>query len=180
VFDAVRRPSPHPGRPGVVALRDRAAAARGARRPTVAALAALGALLVVLGGCAGAARNPAPPPSSPIAESHLTFDRTFEVTRAAMVDQKLAIERQDRRAGVIVGTAGAVAITATLEPIREGPIRVTFGQQPEGADPALLQRVIAGYHTRMAQFGILRSFDNPGGGGGGGPVPCPSGPAFCN
>ncbi|MBN8509544.1 MAG: hypothetical protein J0L57_13160 [Burkholderiales bacterium] len=144
-------------------------------------LAVLAAVFGLLGGCAGtSARPPTPAPTSPIAESHLSFDRTFDLARAALSDQKLAIEKQDRRTGVIVGTDGAVAVTATLEPIREGPIRVTFRQQPEGADPALLQRVIAAYHARMAQFGVFRGFDSPGGSGSGGPVPCPSGPAFCN
>jgi hypothetical protein len=144
-------------------------------------LAVLAALLGLLVACAGTSvRPPAPVPTSPIAESHLSFDRTFDVARAALTDQKLAIEKQDRRTGVIVGTEGAVAVTATLEPIQEGPIRVTFRQVPEGADPALLQRVIAAYHTRMAQFGVLRGFDAPGGSGGSsGPVPCAGGPAFC-
>jgi hypothetical protein len=149
-----------------------------ARRLPAPPLAALALLLGLLGGCAGpSARPPAPVPTSPIAESHLSFDRTFDLARAALTEQKLAIERQDRRTGVIVGTEGTVAVTATLEQIREGPIRVTFRQVPEGADPALLQRVIAAYHTRMAQFGVFRGFDTPGSGGG--PTPCPSGPAFC-
>lgn len=150
-------------------------------RPYAPLLVVLAAVVVLLGGCAGSSsRPPAPVPTSPIAESHLSFDRTFDLARAALTDQKLAIEQQDRRTGVIVGTEGAIAVTATLEQIREGPIRVTFRQVPAGADPALLQRVITAYHTRMAQFGILRGFDSPGGSAGGGPVPCPSGPAFCN
>jgi hypothetical protein len=137
--------------------------------PLLAALAAL----LLLGACAGPA-----PPARPTAESHLSFDRTYAVARAALTDQKLAIGEEDRRRGVIVGTGDGVTITATLMPLPDGAIRVTFRAQPEGADPAALQRVADAYAARMAQHGVLSGFKGEGGSGGG-PVPCPSGPAFC-
>jgi hypothetical protein len=135
-------------------------------------LLAFGAALQLLGGCAGN-------PSAPNAESHLSFDRTFAVARGALTDQKLAIGQEDRRSGIIVGTGNGVTITVTLVPLPDGALRVTFREQPEGADPALLKRVTDAYAARMAQHGVFSGFKGSGGGGGG-PVPCPSGPAFCN
>jgi hypothetical protein len=152
--------------------------ARRPLRPPAPLLAAVLVGVLVLGGCAGA-------PTDSVSSSKLSFDRTFDIAQAALTDQKLAISRQDRRAGILVGDAGnRVTITATLQPLPDGSTRVSFSQQPDGADPALLQRVAAAYDARMAQHGILGAFRGLGGSGSGsgsgsGPVPCPSGPAFC-
>lgn len=151
---------------------------RRVRRLPAPLRAALAAGIVALGGCGGVPVGTVPP-------SQLSLERTFDVAQAAMVDQKLAISRQDRRAGIIVGDAtDKVTITATLQPLPDGTTRVTFTQQPEGADPALLKRIADAYVARMSQHGILDAFRGVGGGsgsGGGssGPVPCPSGAALC-
>jgi hypothetical protein len=133
-------------------------------------LSALSALLA-LAGCATGQ------PAS-LSESQLGHNRTFSVAFGAMKDQKLVIGQQDVRTGIIVGTDAGVSITARLDELPSGAIRVTFRAEPEGANPALLKRVIDAYNARMAQFGVLSSFKGDGGGDGG-PVPCPGGPAFC-
>ena len=147
----------------------RAPGLRALHRPLLLAAA------LVLGACASGQ------PAS-LSESMLGHNRTFNVALGALTDQKLAISRQDVRAGIVVGNDDAgVSIIATLEELPSGAIRVTFREQPEGANPALLKRVTDAYNARMAQRGVLSGFkgSDGGGGGGGGPVPCPSGPAFC-
>lgn len=137
-----------------------------ARRAVVVCLVA-----GLLGGCAAA-------PSGTVHYSHLTYERTYNLVLAALADQKLTLNTQDRRGGVIVGSDRGVSVTATLTPQVDTSIRVEFTQQPAGADPALMKRVADAYSTRMAQLGVLGVFKDSDGGGSG-PVPCPSGPAFC-
>ena len=104
------------------------------------ALAALAAVSAV----AGCATSSTPRP----ALSQLNYTRTFDLVVAAMNDQKLDVDTQDRRHGHIVGTRGGDSISAALHLHVDGTIRVEFAQQGT-ADSALLQRVIEAYNARL-------------------------------
>jgi hypothetical protein len=144
--------------------------------PLRAAVAA--ALLFVLAVLAGCSSSPPGSAAASARDSHLSFDRTFNAALGAMADQKLVFSVQDRRNGRIVGAIEGETLTATLQPMRDGLLRVNFA--PQGDSPAavaLQQRVIESYNARMSNQSILGGFK---GGNDRGPTPCPSGPAFCN
>ncbi len=89
------------------------------------------------------------------------------------------ISVEDRRGGRIVGAVDGQTIITTLQPLLDGTLRVNF--IPQGDSPAavaLQQRVAASYIARLANLSLLGGFK--GSGSDRGPVPCPSGPAFCN
>lgn len=114
-----------------------------------------------------------------VPDSQLSFDRTFDMAQAAMADQKLVFSVEDRRGGRIVGAVDGQTIVTTLQPLLDGTLRVNF--TPQGDSPAavaLQQRVVASYNVRLANLSLLGGFK--GSGSDRGPVPCPSGPAFCN
>jgi len=135
-----------------------------------AVTAALLLALAGIGGCAG-------PSPGGVADSQVTFDRTYDIALAAMADQRMTFSVQDRRQGRIVGTLDGSTLVATLQPMVDGTTRVNFKQQGDtAADAALQKRVIEAYNARMGKLSLL------GGSSGSdyrGPVPCPSGPAFC-
>jgi hypothetical protein len=112
-------------------------------------------------------------------DSMAGYNRSFDIALAAMADHKLVFSVQDRRQGRIVGEVGGETLTATMEPMLDGTLRVSF--VPQSASPAALalqQRVAASYSERMAGLSILGGFGSSSGNYRG-PVPCPAGPAFC-
>jgi hypothetical protein len=136
------------------------------------------ALVLALAGLAACSSGR--PGTAPVTaqDSQLSYDRTFDAALGAMADQKLVFSVQDRRNGRIVGTLDGESITATLEPMPDGTLRVNFvspGETPAGT--ALRQRVIGSYNARMSNHSILGGFKDSGDQRG--PSPCPSGPAFC-
>lgn len=146
------------------------------RRRLCTPIAATAAVLLALAGIAGCAS----PASGRVADSQMTYDRTYDIALAAMADQRLTFGTMDRRQGRIVGSADGLTLVATIQPIVDGTTRVNF--EPQGdtaADAALLVRVTNAYNDRMAKLGVLGGFKDSGGAGYKGSVPCPSGPAFC-
>jgi hypothetical protein len=102
--------------------------------------------LAGLGGCVVAPY----PTAVPVAPS--TFDRSFDAALGAMTGQGMSISRQDRGAGVIVGSRGSLALTATVRPQADGTTRVAFDQAGNQAqDPNLVQRVVADYNRLMGR-----------------------------
>jgi hypothetical protein len=129
--------------------------------------------LAVLGGVSGCGTQPLPTHF----DSHLSFDRTFNDALGAMADQKLIFSEQDRRRGRIVGELDGETIVATLQPMLDGALRVSFTAQGDSAAAAALRRKVTdSYIARTSNASILGGFK---GGSGAGPIPCPSGPAFC-
>lgn len=109
--------------------------------------ACLGAALVG-GGCVV---YPAAPYAVPAAVPS-TFDRAFDAAAGAITDQGLSITVRDRANGRVVGTRGALSVSASVRPQADGTTRVEFntsGEQP--ADAGLSQRVLAAYHARMGR-----------------------------
>lgn len=131
---------------------------------------AIAALAALLAGCVGA-------PPGTVSYSQSTYNRTFDAALGALADQKLVISEQDRRGGRIVAKEEGITLTATLEPLPDGSIRVSFRQQPEGEHPDLLKRVTQAYEARVSQRSVLGGFKDSGDSGG--PIPCANGPAFC-
>jgi hypothetical protein len=131
--------------------------------------------LAAFGGCGTA------PPRTHF-DSHLSFDRSFDIALAAMADQRMTFSAQDRRQGRIVGTIDGSTLVATIQPSLDGMFRVVFEPQGDSpADAALLGRVGAAYNERMAKLGLLGGFKDEAGAATSkaGPRPCPSGPALC-
>ena len=141
--------------------------------------AATAALLLALVGLAGCSSSPSAPSPATARDSHLSYDRTFDAALGAMADQKLILSVQDRRNGRIVGAQDGETLTATLQSMRDGMLRVNFTPKDDSPEAvALQQRVIASYNARMGNQSILGGFKS--GSNDRGPTPCPSGPAFCN
>lgn len=141
-------------------------------------LSALGWL--VLMGLVACGNSPVAMAPGRVADSQLSFDRTFDMAVAAMADQRITFSEQDRRQGRIVGSVDGSTLVTSVRPMRDGTTRVSFepqGQTP--ADTALLLRVSSAYTERMSKVGVLGGFNRSGGSTDRGPVPCPSGPAFC-
>jgi hypothetical protein len=137
------------------------------------------ALLLALAGLAGCSSSPSSPAPATARDSHLSYDRTFDAALGAMADQRLVLSVQDRRNGRIVGVHDGQTLTATLQPLRDGTLRVNFSPKDESpVAVALQQRVIESYNARMSNQSILGGFKS--GSSDRGPTPCPSGPAFCN
>ncbi|MGL6111043.1 MAG: hypothetical protein ACRC2B_13195 [Rubrivivax sp.] len=121
-------------------------------RPGMVRAAALGALLglAVLGG--GCAYYPATPYPAAPSYGPSTFERSFDAALGAISDQGLRITVQDRAAGNIVGTRGALTVTATVRPQADGTTRVEFKTSgDQGADAGTSQRVLGAYNARMGR-----------------------------
>ncbi|MBN8492497.1 MAG: hypothetical protein J0M00_13850 [Burkholderiales bacterium] len=137
------------------------------------------ALLMLL-GLAACSHNPVAMPATRVTDSQLSFNRTFNMALASMTDQRMVISEHDLRQGRIVGSLDGITVVTSVRPMVDGTTRVTFvsqGQTP--ADTALIERIASTYTERMAKVGLLGGF-NRGGDDYQGPIPCPSGPAFCN
>lgn len=139
-----------------------------------AGVAAAAVLLLALGGIGGCATGPA---SGNVPNSHVTFERTYDIALASMADQRMVFSEQNRRQGRIVGTLDGSTIVASITPVVDGTTRVVFKPQGDSAaDAELIKRITDAYNARMSKLSLLgRSLDN----NQTGPVPCPSGPAFC-
>jgi hypothetical protein len=143
------------------------------RRRAASALCIGLLVLAGLGGCAS-------PQPGRVPDSLLSFERTFDMALGAMTDQRMTVSEQDRRNGRIVATSDGSTLVATVEPIRDGTVRVSFqakGDSP--ADEALLTRVSSAYNARMANLSLLGGLKGSGGGSDSGPVPCSTGAALC-
>jgi hypothetical protein len=119
-------------------------------RPTLRARAAILPLslgLALLGGCVV---YPATPYPAPAAYAPSTFDRAYDAALGALSDQGLRITSQDRASGHIVGSSGAVSVTASVRPQPDGTTRVEFNTSG-AADAGLSQRVLAAYNARMGR-----------------------------
>ena len=95
---------------------------------------------------------PGPPYTAPVSYGPSTFDRAYDAALGALSDQGLRITAQDRASGNVVGTRGALTVTATVRPQPDGTTRVEFktsGEQPQDAD--ISQRVLASYNARMGR-----------------------------
>ncbi|MEO7854721.1 MAG: hypothetical protein ABIR94_21095 [Rubrivivax sp.] len=107
-----------------------------------------GALVLALSGlvaCVGA-------PPGRVPDSQLGFDTTFAAARAALLDQKLSVTRQNRRYGTLEGVNGNLGVAVSLDTLLDGSIRVSFTPlgDDKAADAALLERVADSYNQRMA------------------------------
>ncbi len=91
------------------------------RRGLCAAALAAGAA-ALLGGCV------AYPYGTPVPAGPSTFDRAFDAATASMTGQGLALRTVDRASGVIVGSSGALTLTASVRPQADGTTRVEFNQ----------------------------------------------------
>ena len=132
-------------------------------------------LLALCTALLAACGTPAPPTHF---DSLASYNRAFDTALGAMADNKLVFSVQDRRGGRIVGEIGGETITATLESMHDGALRVNFVPQNDTpAGLALQRRVADSYMARSSGQSLLggsKDSDNYRG-----PVPCPSGPAFC-
>ncbi len=118
------------------------------------------------------------PPQRAQFDSTLSYNATYNDTLGAMADQKLIFSEQDRLNGRIVGTRDGETIVATLQPMQDGTLRVSFAAQGESAAAtALQQKVIASYIARTSNASILGGMKDKGVDKG--PTPCPTAPAFC-
>ncbi len=109
----------------------------------------LGVVALALGACV---YYPAAPYGAPGSYAPITYDRAFDAARAAIADQGLSITTQDRAAGNIVGTRGALVVTATVRPQADGTTRVEFQTRgDQGADAGVSQRVLGAYNARMGR-----------------------------
>lgn len=111
-------------------------------------------MLAALGGCTyyPAAPYPAAPYPAPANYASSTFDRAYAAALGAIADQGLSISSQDRASGTIVGSRGALAVTATVRPQADGTTRVEFKTSGEqGADAGISQRVLGAYNARMGR-----------------------------
>jgi hypothetical protein len=102
----------------------------------------------VLNGCyyyAQPVSVPAPTPGQ-------RFDRSWNAATGAMADQGVTITSQDRDAGVIRGTRGAITIVATLQTLADGSIQVKFNTSgATDTDSELIHRVSDSYDRRMGR-----------------------------
>ena len=132
-------------------------------------------LLALCAALLAACGTPTPPTHF---DSHVSFNRTFDSALGAMADQKMVFSVQDRRGGRIVGETGGETITATLQPMQDGTLRVSFVPQNDTPAALALQRSVADrYMARTSGQSLLGSSREPDTYRG--PIPCPSAPAFC-
>lgn len=116
------------------------------KRLLPATLIAAAAAIALLPGCVVA------PYGVPVATAPSTFDRAFDAASGALSANGLALQTVDRSAGVIVGTRGALTLTASVRPQADGTTRVEFNQSGSQAeDPNLVNRVVADYNRRMGR-----------------------------
>jgi len=80
-----------------------------------------------------------------------TYDRAWAAAIGAMQDQGVAINDQDRAAGVLRGTRGAAGVTAVVRTRPDGRVQVEFNASGTSADPGLVDRISASYNRRMGR-----------------------------
>ena len=104
---------------------------------------------LMLGGCYY------PYPTTPVSTGptlQQRFDQSWSAVTAAMGDQGLTVDEQDRGAGVIRGSRSGIVITVTVRTRADGRVQVEFSQAGETRnDPDLMSRVSKSYHRRMGR-----------------------------
>lgn len=80
-----------------------------------------------------------------------TYERAWAAAIGAMQDQGVAINEQDRAAGVLRGTRGAAGVTAVVRTRPDGRVQVEFNASGTSADPGLVDRISASYNRRMGR-----------------------------
>ena len=68
-----------------------------------------------------------------------------------MQDQGVAINDQDRAAGVLRGTRGPTGVTAVVRTRPDGRVQVEFNTTGTSSDPGLVERISASYNRRMGR-----------------------------
>jgi len=80
------------------------------------------------------------------------FDRSWDAAIGAMQDSGLAITRQDRASGTVVGSRGATDVVAQVSQQADGTVRVEFTtRRANNEDPGLIARVTSAYQQRMGR-----------------------------
>jgi hypothetical protein len=80
------------------------------------------------------------------------LDRSWGAAYGAIADQGMTITAQDRGAGVIRGERSGITLTATLQTLPDGSIRVGFNSSgATDTDPGLIRRVSESYDRRMGR-----------------------------
>jgi len=80
-----------------------------------------------------------------------TYDRAWAAAIGAMQDQGVAINDQDRAAGVLRGTRGAAGVTAVVRTRPDGRVQVEFNATGTSSDPGLVERISESYNRRMGR-----------------------------
>ena len=80
-----------------------------------------------------------------------TYERAWAAAIGAMQDQGVAINDQDRAAGVLRGTRGAAGVTAVVRTRPDGRVQVEFNATGTSSDPGLVDRISASYNRRMGR-----------------------------
>ena len=123
-------------------------AVRGRRRQRRLAAWLLKAMSIVAGSLALAAcvaYEPAP------YRATSTYDRAWAAAIGAMQDQGVAINDQDRAAGVLRGTRGSTGVTAVVRTRPDGRVQVEFNTTGTSSDPGLVERIGESYNRRMGR-----------------------------
>ena len=80
-----------------------------------------------------------------------TYDRAWAAAIGAMQDQGVAINDQDRAAGVLRGTRGPTGVTAVVRTRPDGRVQVEFNTTGTSSDPGLVERIGESYNRRMGR-----------------------------
>lgn len=80
-----------------------------------------------------------------------TYDRAWVAAIGAMQDQGVAINDQDRAAGVLRGTRGPTGVTAVVRTRPDGRVQVEFNTTGASSDPGLVERIGESYNRRMGR-----------------------------
>ena len=80
-----------------------------------------------------------------------TYDRAWAAAIGAMQDQGVAINEQDRAAGVLRGTRAAAGVTAVVRTRPDGRVQVEFNATGTSSDPGLVDRISDSYNRRMGR-----------------------------
>jgi hypothetical protein len=80
------------------------------------------------------------------------FDRSWNAAVSAMREQGVAINQEDRGAGVVRGTRGGINVTGTVRTQADGSVRVQFDTGgATGSDPTLIDRITRSYQSYMGR-----------------------------
>ena len=80
-----------------------------------------------------------------------TYDRAWAAAIGAMQDQGVAINDQDRAAGVLRGARGPTGVTAVVRTRPDGRVQVEFNTTGTSSDPGLVERIGESYNRRMGR-----------------------------
>jgi len=80
-----------------------------------------------------------------------TYDRAWAAAIGAMQDQGVAINDQDRAAGVLRGTRGPTGVTAVVRTRPDGRVQVEFNTTGTSSDAGLVERIGESYNRRMGR-----------------------------